>query len=63
MAWQSVSRVQIFTDSQYVKDNLFRARRVEEERLEEIDTGNLEKIGPVESNSRQPREGWNHSAL
>ena len=24
--WDSVSRVQIFTDSQYVKDNLFRAR-------------------------------------
>jgi len=24
--WQSVTRVQIFTDSQYVKDNLFRAR-------------------------------------
>jgi hypothetical protein len=24
--WQSVTRVQVFTDSQYVKDNLFRAR-------------------------------------
>jgi len=24
--WQSVTRVQLFTDSQYVKDNLFRAR-------------------------------------